>query len=100
MFLNNEQVIGEIKREIKKKKNPRNKWQWKHNSKPVGHSKISSKREVYINTSLPQEQEKHQIDNLELPIKQLENEQKRIKISRRKEIIKIWAEIKKKLNQY
>ena len=31
----------------------RNKWQWKHNSKPMGCSKSSSKREVYSNTILP-----------------------------------------------
>ena len=54
MFLNNQQVTEEIKREIKKKS--RNKWQWKHdNSKPVGCSKSSSKREFYSNTILPQE---------------------------------------------
>ena len=34
---------------------PRNKWQWKHNPKPMGCSKSSSKREVYSNTILPQE---------------------------------------------
>jgi len=34
-------------------------------------------------------QEKHQIDNLTLHLKQLEKEQKHSKISRRKEIIKI-----------
>ena len=34
----------------------RNKWQHKHdNSKPMGCSKSSSKREVYSNTILPQE---------------------------------------------
>ena len=54
MFLNNQQVTEEIKREIKK--NSGNKWQWKHdNSKPMGCSKSSSKREVYSNTILPQE---------------------------------------------
>ena len=42
-------------------------------------------------------QEKHQIDNLTLHLKQLEKEeQKDPKISRRKEIIKIWAEINEK----
>ena len=39
-------------------------------------------------------QEKHQIDNLTLHLKQLENERK--KISRRKVIIKIQAEINEK----
>ena len=54
MFLNNQQVTEEIKREIKK--NSRNKWQWKHNnSKPVEKSKSSPKREVYSSTILPQE---------------------------------------------
>ena len=41
-------------------------------------------------------QEKHQIDNLTLHIKQLEKEQKIPKVSRRKEIIKIQAEINEK----
>ena len=58
MFLNNQQVTEEIKREIKKK-NSRNKWQWKrYNSKPMGCSKSSSKREVYNNAILPQETRK------------------------------------------
>ena len=38
---------------------PRDKWQWKHdNLKPIGCSKRSSKREIYNNTSLPQETRK------------------------------------------
>ena len=41
-------------------------------------------------------QEKHQIDNLTLYLKQLEKEEEKPKISRRKEIIKIWAEINEK----
>ena len=37
----------------------RNKWQWKHgNSKPMGYSKSTSKREVYSNKILPQETRK------------------------------------------
>ena len=40
-------------------KNPRNNWQWKHdNSKPMGGSKSSSKREDYSNKILPQETRK------------------------------------------
>ena len=50
----------------------RKKWQWKHNSKPMGCSKSSSKREVYSNTILPQEARKSQIDILTLHLKQLE----------------------------
>ena len=41
-------------------------------------------------------QEKHWIDNLTLHLKQLEKEQQQKKISRRKEIIKLWAEINEK----
>ena len=60
-------------------------------------SKSSSKRKVYSNTILPQETKKPRIDNLFLHIKQLEKEEQKIpKVSRRKEIIKIRAEIMKK----
>ena len=41
-------------------------------------------------------QEKHQINNLTLQLKQLEKEQKNPKVSRRKEIIKIRTEINEK----
>ena len=46
----------------------------------------------------PKKQEKHQINNLTLHLKQQEKkkEKKKTKVSRRKEIIKIWAEIHKK----
>ena len=54
MFLNNQQVTEEIKKG--NQKISRNKWQRKHdNSKPMGCSKSSSKREVYNNTILLQE---------------------------------------------
>ena len=47
MILNNLEVTEE-----KRNKNiPRNKWQWKYNSKPM-RSKSSSKREFYRYTSL------------------------------------------------
>ena len=49
-------ITEEIKREINKF--PETK-QWEHdNSKPMGWSKSSSKREVYSNTILPQETRK------------------------------------------
>ena len=71
----------------------------KHNSKPMGCSRSSSKREVYINTI--KKQEKHQIDSPNLHLKQLEKEeeeeqQQQNKISRRKEIIQFQAEINEK----
>ena len=96
VFLNTQQVTEEIKKEIKKIS--RKKWQWKHdNSKPMGCSKSSSKREVYSYIFLPQETRKTSNDNLTLHLKQLEKEeQKDSKIRRRKEIIKIWAEINEK----
>ena len=59
----------------------------------MGCSKSSSKREAI--QSYLKKQEKHQIDNLILHLKQLEKEEhKKIpKITRRKEIIKIQSEI-------
>ena len=70
---------------------PTSKWQQRHNTpKPMGCRKSSSKREVYSNISLPQETGKSSNKQLTLHLKQLERkEQKRPKISRRKEIIKI-----------
>ena len=60
----------------------------------MGCSKSSPKREDI--QSYLKKQEKHQIDNLTLHLKQLEKEQqpppKKAKISRRKAIIKIQAE--------
>ena len=56
----------------------------------MGWSKSHSKRDVYSNTILPKKQEKHQLDNITLHLKQLEKEeQQQKKISRRKEIINI-----------
>ena len=55
-------------------------------------SKSSSKREVYSYKSLPQETRKIS-NNLTLQLKELEKEQTKPKVSRRKEIIKIRAEI-------
>ena len=59
------------------KKMPKEKWKWKHNDpKPMGCCKSSSNTEVYSNTILPQEKEKHQLANLTLHHKQLEKEEK------------------------
>ena len=60
----------------------------------MGCSKSSSKREFIAIQSYLKKQEKHRIDNLILYLKQLAKEQK--KISRRKEIINIRAEINEK----
>ena len=95
-FLNNQQVTEEIKREIKKfletndnEKTIQNLW---NAAKAVLRGKFIAMQ------SYLKKQEKHQIDSLTLHLKQLEKEQHTHtpKISRRKEIIKIWEEINKK----
>ena len=96
MFLNNQQVTEEIKSKIKKfletndneNMTTQNLWDA---AKAVLRGKF-----VTIQSYL-KEQEKHQTDNLTLNLKQLKKlEQKTPKISRRKEIIKIQAEINEK----
>ena len=57
----------------------------------MGHSKNSSKREVYSNSTLPQETRKTQ-NNPTLDLKQLKKEQMKLKVSTT-EIINIRAEI-------
>ena len=71
------------------------KWRWKHKGPiSLGCSKNSSKREIYSNIGLPQEARKCQINNLTLCLRKLEKEkQAKPEASRRKEIIKIIAEI-------
>ena len=89
MLLNNQHVTEEIKREIKKfletndnvNMTTQNLWDA---AKGVLRGKFIA-IQSYLN-----KQEKHQVDNLTLHLKQLEKEeQKTRKISRRKEIIKI-----------
>ena len=68
-----------------------------NNPKPMGFSKSSAKGKVHSNTSLPQETGGKSISNLTLHLKQLEKEEmKNSRVSRRKEIIKIKAEINEK----
>ena len=63
----------------------------------MGCSKSSSKREVDTIRSYLKKQEKHRIDNLTLHLKQLEKEKiKKPRVSTRKEIMKIRAEINEK----
>ena len=72
---------------------PRRKWLQRHNNpKSMGCSKSSYKRQVYNNTSLPQETRKSSNKQAKLTSKERE-EQTRPKVSRRREIIKIRAEI-------
>ena len=63
----------------------------------MGHCKSSAKGKIHSITGLPQEQEKSQINNLTLHLKQLEKEEmKNPRVSRRKDILKIRAEINAK----
>ena len=98
MFLNNQLVTEEIEREIKEMS--RNKWQWKWHLKPMGCIKSSSKREVYSSTILPQETRKTSTRQPNfIPRttgKRRRTTTKNPQISRRKEIMKIQAEINEK----
>ena len=60
----------------------------------MGCSKSGTKREVYSNTGLPQETRKISNKQSNIHLKELEKEEQvKPKINRRKEIIKIRAEI-------
>ena len=73
---------------------PRDKWKPKHNdSKPVGWSKSSSKREVYSNTILPQETRNISNKQPNLTPKATREEQTKPKVSRRKVIVNTRAKI-------
>ena len=61
----------------------------------MAHCKSSAKGKVHSNTGIPQETS--QINNLTLYLKQLEKEEiKNLRVSRRKEILKIRADINAK----
>ena len=97
-----EQHSGEpTNRRTNKKRNQnmhRNEWKWKHqNAKPVRHCKSSAKGKVHSNTGIPQETRKKSNKNLTLHLKQLATEEmKNPRVSRRKEILTIRAEINAK----
>ena len=63
----------------------------------MGHCKSSPKGKVHSNTGIPQETRKNQINNITLHLKQVEKEEmKNPRVSRRKAILKIRAEINAK----
>ena len=62
----------------------------------MGHYKSSAKRKAHSTTGIPQETRKSQINYLTLHLKQLEKEEMNPRVSRRKEILKIRAEINAK----
>ena len=87
-LLYNQQVTEEIKREIKKFLETNDNENTTQNLWDAAKAVLRGKF-IAIQSYL-KKQEKHQIDNLTLHLKQLEKEeQKNPKISRRKEIIKI-----------
>ena len=80
----------------------RNEWKWKHNNpKPVNFYSTTIKvvqrgKFIAIQAHL-KKQEKSQINNLTLHLKHLEKEEmKNPRVSRKKEIIKIRAEVNEK----
>ena len=93
MFLNNQQVTEEIKREIKKF------LEMNDNENTITQNLWDAAKAVLRGKfiamwSYLKKQEKHRLGNLTVYLKQLEKEeQKDTKISRRKDIIKIWAEM-------
>ena len=97
MFLNNQQVTEEIKREIERfLETNDNENMTTQNLWDAGKAVLRGKFTAI--QSYLKKQEKHQIDNLTLHLKQLEKEEekKNPKISRREEILKIRAEINAK----
>ena len=93
-FLNNQQVTEKIRREITKFLETNGNENTTQNLQDTPKAVLRGK--FIAIQSYPKKQEKHQIDKLTLHLKQLEKEQKPPKISRRKEIIKIQAEINEK----
>ena len=97
---NHQWITKEIKRGKENEKIPEDKWKQKHNGpKPMRRSKSSSKREVYSNTILPLEARKtsnRQPNLTPKTTRKRRTKKKPLKISRMKEIIKIWAEINEK----
>ena len=93
MFLNNQYVTKVIKREIKKFIETNDN---KNTTTQNLCSKTVLRGEFIEIQSYLKKQEKHWIDNLILQLKQLEKEQQKPQISRRKVIVKIRAEINEK----
>ena len=64
-----------------------------HNPKPVGHRESSPQREIHSTPGLLKNKEKLKLNNVISHLKELEKaQQKKPKVSRRKEIIKTRAE--------
>ena len=88
MILNNQQIMEEIKKEIKICIETNENM----TTQTYGTQWSGTKREAHSNTGLPQET-RETPNNSTVHLKQLGKEQKNPRVSRRKEIIKIRAEI-------
>ena len=97
MFLNNQQVTDENKREIKKSLETNDNENTTTQNLWDSRKAILRGKFIAIQSYL-KKQEQHRIGNLTFHLKQLEKEEQKTppKISRRKEIIKIQAEINEK----
>ena len=96
MVLNNQQIMEEIKKEIKicRETNENENMTTQNLGNSV--KAVLMGRFIALQAYL-KKQEQNQINDLTLPLKQLEKEEmKNPKVNKRKEIIKIWAEIMKK----
>ena len=93
MLLRNEWVINEIKEEIKRYLDTK-KYIY-NDPKCMGHGQSSSKREIHSNTDLLQRTRKSSNKLLNLISKGTRKRKTKPKVSKRKEIIKITAEINK-----
>ena len=91
MLLNNQWISEEIKSKIKNLDTNENKTTTVQNLWDA--AKTVLRRKFLSNISLPQEIRKSQINKLTLHLKQLEKEQTKPKVSRRKDIINIRVEI-------
>ena len=91
---NDQEITEEIKEEIKKNLEANDSENTKTTQKPMGCSKRSLRGKFTAIRSYLKKQEKPQINNLTLHLKELQKEeQAKLKSCRRKEIIKIRAEI-------
>ena len=96
MFLYNQQLTEEIKREIKKFLETNDNENTTTQNLWVAAKAVLQRKFIAIQSYLKKE-EKHRIDSLTSHLKQLEKEEQKIpKISKRKETIKVWAEINEK----
>ena len=92
MLLNNQWITEEIKEKIKKIS--RRKWQQSYGIQNLQDATKAVLRGEFIAIQADlRKKEKAQINNLMLHLKQLEREQTRTKVSRRREVIKIRVEI-------